>query len=211
MARLKDGLNLNGTLGKLVFYQRNGMNYVRTKPAKYRDAKSESQLLVRGRFAECNRFYSMLNADIFRTAWKVAAKGMGKNAKNLFMQYNSYAFGKDKECVDYDRLHFSAGTLPLPDNLQIKRHNNHDCIIEWEYNRQKGIGSPTDKLYIVELQKELKVHFHETEIRRSEGKVTFSTFENIEEHTQLYCFWGNEQATSFSESFHFVQITLTEP
>lgn len=215
MARVTDGLNLKGTIGNMVFYQRNGVNYVRVKPATYRDAKTETQLLTRGRFAGCNYFYSVLKVDIFRQVWKVAAKGTGKNGKNLFMQHNTYAFGKDQQIEDYSRLHFSAGILPLPNGLKIVRYNNRECFLKWEYDAQKALGSSGDRLYIVELQDdrqdELKFKIHETSICRSDGEALFSTHYDIGDHTHLYCFWGNEQQTAFSESYYFCDIKLINP
>lgn len=216
MARVTEGLNLNGTMGKLVFYQRNGKNYVRTKPATYRDAKTETQLLARGRFAGCNSFYSLLRDDIFRLIWKVAATGTGKNAKNLFMQHNTYAFGKDKNIEDYSRVHFSTGMLPLPNGLEFARYNNRECLLQWEYDAPKALGSPADRLYIVELHTadltaDLTIRMHETDICRSEGKALFSTFYDVDEQTHLYCFWGNEQCTSFSADYYSGAIRLIAP
>lgn len=212
MARIKEGLNLNGTVGNLVFYQRNGVNYVRLKPARYRDAKTETQLLTRGRFAGCNYFYSLIKTDLLRLVWKMAAQGTGKNAKNMFMQYNTYAFGKDGEIDDYSRLHFSAGMLPLPNGLEMAQSDNRECVLQWKYDEQKGLGSAHDRLYMVEVvQSDPKVQIHETGIRRSEGKALFSTAYDIDEHTHFYCFFGNEQATLFSESYYLKDIQLIEP
>lgn len=216
MARVNDLLNISGSVGNLVFYQRNGINYVRTKPSSHKDAKTDKQLIARGRFAGSNRFYDMIKVDIFRQVWKMAAKGTGKNAKNLFTQHNIYAFGKDKEVVDYGRLRFSSGLLPLPDNIQIERHNKRDYLLQWDYDATKAIGAPNDRLYIVELRQEDQQEdhttvFYETGIYRSEGKALFSTSYDSDNKTQLYCFWGNEQDSSFSDSYYFDDIKLSEP
>lgn len=220
MARVNELLNISGTVSNLVFYQRNGVNYVRSKPASFRDAKTEKQLSARGRFAGCNRFYDKIKTDIFRLVWKIAANGTGKNAKNIFTQHNIYAFGKDKEVVDYGRLHFSSGLLPLPDDIQVERHNNRDCLLQWDYDSAKAIGAPNDLLYIVELRPEkqtedLQVYyttvFHETGVSRSKGKAIFSTSYDFDDQTYLYCFWGNEQNSSFSDSYYLNEIKQIEP
>ncbi|MDR2921240.1 MAG: DUF6266 family protein [Tannerella sp.] len=220
MARVNELLNISGTVSNLVFYQRNGVNYIRSKPKKYRDAKTEKQLSARGRFAGCNRFYDKIKVDIFKQVWKIAANGTGKNAKNIFTQRNIYAFGKDKEVIDYGRLHFSFGLLPLPDHIQVEQHNNRDCLLQWEYDPAKAIGTPNDLLYIVELRPEKQPKdqpktyttvFHETGISRSKGKALFSTSSDFDDQTYLYCFWGNEQNSSFSDSYYLKDIKLIEP
>ncbi|MDR1756055.1 MAG: hypothetical protein LBR65_03720 [Culturomica sp.] len=204
MARATDELkNISGTLGNLVFYQRNGATYVRTKPTTYRDAKTEKQLLLRGRFAGCNYLYKCLQADIFRRVWKMAAKGTGKNAKNMFVRHNIHAFGKEQEITDYQRLHFSTGLLPLPRNLELECRNTHDCLLHWEYDPQEAIGSPGDRLYLVEFQSNLRIRIHETGVCRREREALFSTFYTIDKGTHLYAFWGNETGTSFSPSYYF--------
>lgn len=209
MVKIKDELdNLTGTIGNLIYYQRNGKTYVRTKPVTYRDAKTEKQVLARGRFAGCNRFYDLLRSDLFRRIWKVAAEGTGKNAKNLFVQHNIYAFGKEKEVIDYSRLKFSTGLLPLPNNLFMEIYNNRDCILRWEFNDPVAIGFPTDRLYIVELKENFQPRIHETKVCRSACKAEFSTSEDMDEKTHLYCFWGSEQGTSFSETYCFEKIDM---
>lgn len=174
--------------------------------------KTDKQLIARGRFAGCNRFYDLLRFVLLRHIWKIAAIGTGKNAKNLFVQQNLYAFGKDREVTDYERLYLSTGLLPLPGGLRIVRYNNCDCLLQWKYDAREAIGSPDDLLYIVEIQASFeKKKIHETGIKRSESKAVFSTYDNIDEQTHLYCFWGNEQSTSFSTSHHFGCIPLVQP
>jgi len=220
MARVNELLNISGSVSNLVFYQRNGVNYIRSKPSSYRDAKTEKQLAVRGRFTGCNRFYDHIKADVFRQVWKTVASGTGKNAKNLFVQHNMYAFGKDKEVIDYGRLCFSSGLLPLPDRIQIERHNNHDYLLQWEYDAEKAIGAPNDRLYIVELRpvkqpddllENYTVVFHETGVCRSEKKASFSTSSGFNDQIHLFCFWGNEQNSVFSGSYYLNEIKQPEP
>ncbi len=204
MARATDELkNISGTLGNLVFYQRNGGTYIRMKPTKYRDKKTDKQVLLRGRFAGCNYFYKCLQADMFRQVWKTVAKDTGKNAQNMFIRHNIHAFGKEQGITDYERLHFSAGLLPLPRKLGLERRNAHDCRVYWEYNPREAIGSPTDRLYVVELHTDLRIRLHETGVCRREGEALFSTFYAIDKETHLYGFWGNEAGTSFSPSHYF--------
>lgn len=214
MARVIELLNISGSVNNLVFYQRNGVNYVRTKPSFHHDAKTEKQLTYRGRFAGCNRFYDQIKVPIFRQVWKTMALGTGKNAKNVFMQHTIYAFGKEQKIIDYGRLRFSAGLLPLPNRLQIECQNKRDCLLQWEYDPTEAIGAANDRLYVVELITKpdaYDVQIHETKVCRNEGKALFSTFHDIDDQTHLYCFWGNESQTSFSDSYYLDDIKLIAP
>lgn len=211
MARITDESKcLTGTVGNVVFYEMNGIMYARTKPQKYHDAKTDKQLAMRGRFSGCSRFYKQLEDATLRHVWKTIAKGSAINAKSLFMQHNIHAFGKDKEVSHYGRLQFSAGLLPLPENLQIKRSDDHNCIIQWEHDPDEGLGSPYDILYIVEFHQLFRPGIHETGVTRQESKAVFSTYESISKYTHLYCFWSNEQRTSFSGTHYFKEIPPAE-
>ncbi|MDR2918869.1 MAG: DUF6266 family protein [Tannerella sp.] len=212
MARITDDSKcLTGTVGNVVFYEMNGIMYARTKPGKYRDAKTDKQLAMRARFSGCTAFYKQTKDTMLRHVWKMVAKDTGKNARSMFMQHNIHAFGKDKTVAYYSRLQFSAGALPLPEGLLIERYNDRDCLIQWEYDRQEDIDTPTDRLYVVELHSHEWPKVHKLEISRSERKAIFSTFEDISKNTYLYCFWGNKSETAFSPTHYFKEIPLAEP
>lgn len=212
MARITDDSKcLTGSVGNVVFYEMNGIMYARTKPGKYHDAKTDKQLAMRGRFSGCTAFYKQIKDAMLRYVWKTIAKSTGKNARSMFMQHNIHAFGKDKTVAYYSRLQFSAGPLPLPGGLLIKRYNDRDCVIQWKYDRQKDIDTPTDRLYIVELHSPDSPKAHKLGVSRSERKAIFSTFENISKQTHLYCFWENESGTAFSPTHYFNEIQLAEP
>lgn len=211
MARITDDSKcLTGTVGNVVFYEMNGIMYARTKPRKYRDAKTDKQLAMRARFSGCSAFYKQMENTMLRHVWITIAKSIGKKARNMFLQHNIHAFGKDKTVAYYGRLQFSAGLLPLPGELLIKRNNDRDCMIQWKYDRQEDIDVPTDRLYIVELHESGMPHIHDTKACRSEGKVLFSTFENINKELHLYCFWANESGTAFSPTHYFEEIPLSD-
>jgi hypothetical protein len=209
MARVgKELLQISGSLANLVFYQRYGVNCVRMKPSHFHDAKTEKQLIARGRFAGCNRFYDQMTMPLFRHIWKTVAQDTGKNAKNLFVKHNLYAFGKEGEIVNYDRLHFSMGLLPQPDGLQFERYNGRDCRLQWVYDPAQALGSPKDCLYVVEYQSVHNCLIHKTDVSRRKGEALFSTSNDITDETHLYCFWGNEEGSAFSDSMHIVVSNL---
>lgn len=213
MARITNELKyLKGTIGNIVFCQRKGITYVRTKPTKYRDAKTDKQLVARGRFRGCNRFYKYeLEADMLKLVWKSLAEKTGKNPSNIFMQHNYYAFGMDSEVTNYERLQFSAGLLPMPDQLQIGHYNKRNCTLQWKFDPEENTGLTDDRLYIVELSEPKRPKIHDLDIYRSEGKASFSTLEDINKNMHLYCFWGNKAFTSFSATYYFNEIPLIEP
>jgi hypothetical protein len=88
---------------------------------------SEKQLLHRKRFKVINE-YCGKNQYLIHTIWNMAAEyGHGYNA---FLKANTPAFSQEGELSFVDKLHFSAGNIPLPQQFTAKRSESDPSKVE---------------------------------------------------------------------------------
>jgi len=100
------------SMGNFTVYSYQGMNIVRSKAFKHRDAKTEKQLINRERMT--------CVAEMYRTFRSVIGLGFpdnkdGKSPQNLFVSANfSIAFEmiENKPVISYPKLLVAKGSLP---------------------------------------------------------------------------------------------------
>ena len=144
------GGNIVGGVGNLVFYSYNGNNYVRTAPGKRsKKSWSEKQKQNWNRFSALTAFWRQFRFGPIKQIWQVAEEG--KKCNCLFYETNAPAFGPDGALIDKERLHFSAGKLPLPHLLTASRVPGDPDKVEvtWQYDEGSGIAWPDDELMMM--------------------------------------------------------------
>jgi hypothetical protein len=133
----KSGEGITGLVGNVIFYNYKGQQCVRSVQRKRaKNSWSESQLLVRKRFTAIKAFWSRFDNSPVQGIWKVAEKG--KRGDNLFVSVNMPAFGPDGSLTDQERLHFSAGQLPLPFRFTAKRSQGDPNKVEVSWQDDPG-------------------------------------------------------------------------
>jgi len=126
MARLKKGLfnTPEGQVGNVVFSSRNGVPYVRTRPSRYKDAKTPAQLASRARLSMLSRLLSGLKPAInmgFRDT------PPGKSSRDVAYRANSKSAIKGEWpdlYVDYPSVIVSQGDLSPADEASVARNGN---------------------------------------------------------------------------------------
>jgi hypothetical protein len=100
------------SMGNFTMYSYNGLNIVRSKTSRHRDAKTEKQLNNRERMTVVAEMYRVFGSII---AWGFPEDREGKAPQNMFVSANfSTAFdttGK-KPVISYPRLLVAKGSLP---------------------------------------------------------------------------------------------------
>ncbi len=147
---VRSGEGLRGLVGNLVFYSYNGVQCVRTLPRKKaKNSWTERQLLARKRFAAVKEFWGRFDNSPVQGIWKSAVKG--RRGDNLFLSVNMPAFGSDGTLTDPERLHFSAGELPLPLRFAAARSQVDLSLLEvtWQDDPGSALAWDDDELMMM--------------------------------------------------------------
>lgn len=169
----RSGEGLSGLVGNLVFYNYRGQQCVRTAQRKRaKNSWSENQWLARKRFTAIKAFWSRFDYSPVQGIWKVAEKG--KRGDNLFVSVNMPAFGFDGSLIDPERLHFSAGQLPLPFRLTAAKSQSDPNKIEVSWQDEPGSSLAWDDdhlMMMVGYGQEFKGPMETGALRKQESAV----------------------------------------
>ena len=129
MARMKRNIGdlVSGRIGNVVFYTRNGVNYVRAAPDRKKDSWSPQQLLHRQRFGKASYLWSQLKKTKVAPIWNLAAERM--NGYACFIKANMPAFALNGSIIDHGMLKISTGKLHLPMELEVSRESTESSAI----------------------------------------------------------------------------------
>ena len=147
MAKVINGA-LSGVLGNLVAVKAKDMQIIRIRP-RSRSVWSDKQKQSWKRFKTLTDFWNQFMYSPVQKIWKIADKG--QRGINLFIKTNMPAFGPEGELIDPDKLHFSAGKLPLPHRFSAVRTagNPEKIDVTWDKTEAPGAGSSDDELRMV--------------------------------------------------------------
>ncbi|MBO7554146.1 MAG: hypothetical protein J6T82_08970 [Bacteroidaceae bacterium] len=145
MARIKKGIlgDVEGQLGGVIGYRRNGKNFLRAAPASHHDKRSEGQMKQRKKFALVNEF--ILSAiPFFNIGYKVLAQQ--HTAYNAAMSYLLHHAIKEVDgdyLLNYQRIMVSLGTLLPAPNISLKEEEGM-LLLTWDDNSGIGNAEPSD-------------------------------------------------------------------
>jgi len=148
--RSKSGEGLSGLVGNVVFYSYKGETYVRSRPRKKsKNSWSERQLLAQKRFAALKAFWGRFDHSPIQEIWRVADENI--RGDNHFLRTNKVAFSPDGTLTDPQRLHLTAGSLPLPGKLTAVLSAVDPSILEvtWQDDPGSAIAWSDDELMIM--------------------------------------------------------------
>ncbi len=148
--RSKSGEGLSGLVGNVVFFSYKGQTYIRTRPGKRsKNSWSEKQQLARRRFAALKAFWGRFDGSPVQDIWKAAEKNV--RGDNLFLKTNKVAFGPDGTLTDPERLHLTAGAVPLPAKLTAARLPGDPSMLEvtWQDDPGSAIAWDDDELMLI--------------------------------------------------------------
>jgi hypothetical protein len=148
--RSKSGEGLSGLVGNVLFFSYKGQTYIRVRPGKRaKNFWSERQLLARKRFAALKAFWRRFDKSPIQEIWRVAEVKM--RGDNLFLKTNKTAFGPDGTLTDPERLHLTAGALPLPAKLTAARSAGDPSMLEvtWQDDPGGAIAWDDDELMMM--------------------------------------------------------------
>lgn len=205
MARRKAGLGqgYSGKVGGIVQVQSNGLEILRTVQVRGKNSWSEKQLLHRKRFKAINE-YCGKNQYLIWTIWNQAAEyGHGYN---LFLKTNTPAFSQEGELAFADKLHFSAGNIPLPQQFTAKRSVGDPSKVEVNWTDEAYFANlhTRDELMMVCAYPDHFTNSIETGVLRKKGEALIDLPENPENITGIWLFFRGYKKEGYSWDQYFV-------
>ena len=130
MARIRGGIGttFSGKAGGMIFSEWKGIQVMRAAFERSKNSWSEKQVLHRRRFKAINEYCAKYKYTLIPQIWNLAAEN--GHGYNLFLKANSPAFALDGQLAEIEKLHFSAGKLPLPRQFEAKRKDSDPSKVE---------------------------------------------------------------------------------
>lgn len=206
MARIKDGITggVSGKIGTIVGAKWRGISYIKTKPAKIKDPKSQKQLKQRSKFN--------VTLNFIRTATELIKIGFQseaderKTAYNAAMSYNmKHAVKPDDRGegfeLDHEKVKISLGPLDGASDMQT-RIEGDKLLFEWDSTKTATTGR-MDDMAMVMAYNTLKCRaIHDINAgKRMEGVASISLPQNWSgDEIMVYIAFKNYNATVVSDS-----------
>lgn len=195
---------ISGLVGNVVFYSYNGKTYIRTvQKQRAKNSWSESQILHRQRFKAVKAFWARFDYSPIQGIWKVAEKG--RRGDNLFVSINMPAFGPDGALIDPERLHFSAGQLPLPYKFSaIRSSDDPDKVdVTWQDNSGSALAAPADELMMMAAHGEEFIGPIATGAFRKQDSALIDLAALPDATERIYLFFASEKRKMYSPDQFF--------
>ncbi len=205
MARMKRNIGdlVSGRIGNVVFYTRNGVNYVRAAPDRKKDSWSPQQLLHRQRFSKASYLWSQLKKTKVAPIWNLAAERM--NGYASFMKANMPAYALDGSIIDPKMIKISTGKLHLPMELEAAREAAGSTLIavSWKNDPNMKGKRLDDELMAVSATDGHYSAMTPTTLLRSAQNDSFTLPVKPADATHVYLFFASQDAMDYTESVCF--------
>jgi hypothetical protein len=148
MAIFKGNGALTGMVGNLVIANyKSGKTVLRKAPRERKFTDKQKQNWQR--FSAVTALWKSFQESPVQQIWKVAEEG--RRGINLFINANAPAFSAEGVITDPDRLHFSAGSLPLPHMLTAQRQIGDPQKVDasWQDDTGSASARPDDELMMM--------------------------------------------------------------
>lgn len=202
---------ISGKMGNLVYYVMNGKQYIRRVAIPGKKRKSEISGIhpkhkgMMTRFAYIQSYCSFFKKHVSDTIWKTAGQAEDCRPNNLFHRINSQCFTGEGELVDFATFRFSYGELQLPRNIAIEK-DGEIFRVTWEDEREEKLAAAEDRLCIGVIYEErpgAPQLAQKVTGKRGDMKGIFRLNGIHEGTAHVYCFFGREDETAYSESLYF--------
>jgi hypothetical protein len=204
MGRLKNGIlgGLNGKVGKIIGYNLNGQDVIRTigvtnKPASEKQLNNKLQMQV------IMQFFKKMNG-LLKMGFNPKAKNTTKNFHNLAISYNkphALIGFYPHVTIDFSKIVISVGDLPQPENIQVKLIGQ-TLEFTWE-----GINN-TDQVMLLAYSPNTKqMVFESSGAKRAQKKEILSLIPGMEnELLELYISFVSDDRTQVADSLYLGNI-----
>jgi len=202
MARIKGGI-LKGKVGGTVYSVWHGIETVKSVPRHSKNSWSEKQVLHRQRFKAINEYCAKYKFTLIPQIWNLTAEyGHGYN---LFLKSNAPAFALDGELTAVEKLHFSAGELPLPQQITAKREDGDPSKVEvfWTIDENLSAVYSHDELMMVAGNVDKFTAPIATGVLRRQGAAVIDLPADPENITGIWLFFRAYKKDAYSWDQYF--------
>ena len=203
MATFENG-QISGLIGPVVVVRGKKKQILRIAPGKGNSKKrSKKQVMNQNRFGAVVAFWKQFKYTLIQKIWKIADEG--SRGINLFISTNTPAFGAEGQLLDPERLHFTAGQLPLPHRFTAVRNLGDPAkiTVSWDNDPEPGAGMADDKLMLLAAKNGNYSALQNTGVDRRTGTAVLNLPEGMESAQAVYLSFGSERRGLYSEDMYF--------
>ncbi len=137
-----------GKIGDVVIYTMHGKNFMRAKPSKYTDRKSEAQLSQRAKMKAVTGFMTPFR-ELIRKTWATEAVGRAPYhaAKSQIMR-NAVQGNYPDYTINRETALLSKGALPLPGEVSVSLQES-GLLVEWTNSDESEKLHGRDTLVVI--------------------------------------------------------------
>ncbi len=150
MAKLGDNIMGagKGKVGEVVLYNMHGKSFMRSKPSKYTDKKSEAQLAQRAKMQKVTGFMSPFKELIRKTyAGEAVGRAPYHAAKSQIMQ-NAVQGNYPEFSINKEAALLSKGPLPVPQQVSVSLQDAA-LLLEWTNAKEDEKLHSRDTLLVI--------------------------------------------------------------
>ena len=208
MAKSKSVLlqSLSGKVDNYVICHSGNKTYVRRRPERMTNPKSEGQMAQRAKLTGGQAMYRMLKNSVLKEVNDIAARENDKRSGYLwFLHANMNAFGADNY-IDYSLLRLTAGSLQQVFALEMTRADEKRLELKWMNNSCTVTSQSTDRLMVAAIFDDepfTPVMLPGVKAVRKDGYAFVNLPEGEWQTVHLYCFFGMEGGKRYSPCVYF--------
>ncbi|HAF29693.1 MAG TPA: hypothetical protein DCG75_11665 [Bacteroidales bacterium] len=175
MATLKNGIlgGVAGKIGNVVGSSWKGIDYLKTLPTHYTDAKTEVQITNRSKFLTLIRFLQTIT-DFIRVGYKsLAVKKSAFNAATSYLYHNAMTGDYPNISIDFTKVFVSRGNLTGAYGASVSSPTAGNIELRWGDNSADGTARADDVAMVVAYHSDLaEAYYTLNAANRSAGQAS---------------------------------------
>ena len=151
MGKISQGIlgGLSGKVGNVIGGNWKGIDYLRIKPSKVANPRTEGQVNQRNKFT-ISLEYLQANKDFIKLGYKAfATKKTEFNAAMSYVLNNGVIGTAPNFSIDYSLALLSRGSLSSPLNGSVDLSTANQVSFDWDDNSADGNANATDKAMVL--------------------------------------------------------------
>ncbi len=154
MGKIKENIftGFSGKLGNIVGCKGKNGYYLRTRPEKYRDAKSKGQMHQRSKFTLANEFLKTF-VPLLRIGYRdCAGKRSSFTAAMSYIMANAIERSEEGISIDYQKVKIAQGVLTTASEAKVEFEKGK-AIFTWKDNSGQGDAQAEDVVMVLVYNK----------------------------------------------------------